>query len=366
MKCSSPCNAVWNSITIYPNGKLAPCCIYDYQLARDSDQFQGSDTFADLQEQMSQGAYPVGCRKCWEDEQNGMNSYRENYGSDPNQRDRIRYLDLRNNNTCNLTCRICGPAFSSSWTKLVGDLEFENFNISPILSEISESNLDEIYFTGGEPMLNIDHWRLLDRLVVNGHSKNITLRYNTNLSILSYQGRSVFDYWPKFKKIKVYASLEAIGEPVEYIRSGLDWNRATKNINALLDFQQQYPDTEISVFCTVGLLNVWFLPDLVAWCHERDILLDTAVLEGPDFLSLSTLPHELTDLVPEIEFAKDRNQLHNSQVLNLAKSKIGDTEHLFLHAITHMLMMDRLKGDRLFDLMPKLLQDFAKRRVLLV
>lgn len=365
MKCSAPCNAVWNSITVYPNGKIAPCCIYDYQAARPSEEFHGVNTFTDLQEQMSQGIYPDGCHRCWHDEQRGIKSYRENYGSDTAQRDRIRYLDMRNNNTCNLTCRMCGPNFSSSWTKLVGDLEFENFDIWSMLGEISQSGLEEIYFTGGEPMLNKDHWLLLERLINNGQSKNISLRYNTNLSVLSYQGESVFDSWREFKKVKVYASLEAVGEPASYIRSGLDWDRASRNIDSLLEFRQQYPTTEISVFCTVGLLNVWFLPELVAWCRDHDISLDLSVLEGPDFLALSTLPRELAHLVPDADFSQDRNRAHNQQVFETAKSKIGDSENLFLHAIAHMLMMDRLKGDRLFDLMPVSLQDFAKRRVLL-
>lgn len=365
MKCTEPCNAVWNSITVYPDGKIAPCCIYDYQEARSNKEFRGVDTFLDLQQQMSQGLYPQGCRKCWNDEQHGITSYRENYGSDSTKRDRIRYLDLRNNNTCNLTCRMCGPNFSSSWTKLVGDLEFENFDVQNMLEEISQSELEEIYFTGGEPMLNKDHWLLLDRLIKNGQSKNISLRYNTNLSVLSHQGQSVLDCWREFKKVKVYASLEAVGEPASYIRSGLDWDRASRNIDSLLEFRQQCPNTEISVFCTVGLLNVWFLQELVDWCQSRDISLGLSVLEGPDFLSLSTLPQALSYLVPDIDFARDRNRMHNQQVFKTATSKIGQTEDLFLHAIAHMLMMDRLKGDRLFDLIPKPLQDFAKRRVLL-
>jgi len=365
MKCSSPCNAVWNSITVYPNGKIAPCCIYDYQLARSSSQFRGTETFVDLQQQMLQGQYPMGCCDCWEKEQQGLTSYRENYGSDPSQRDRIRYLDIRNDNTCNLTCRICSPKFSSSWTKLVGKLEFEKFNIESMLEEISIGGLTEIYFTGGEPMMNKDHWLLLNRLIDNGQSKNISLRYNTNLSLLSYQGTSVLDLWHQFKQINIYASLEAIGDVGSYIRSGLNWHRANNNIDALLEFRRQKINTEISVFCTLGLMNIWFLQDLVDWCSERSISLNLSVLEGPDFLSLSTLPNELRDIVPHVVFAKDSHQHHNQQVFDIAINTIGNSENLFLHAITHILMMDKLKGDQLFDALPTAVQDFAKRRVLL-
>jgi MoaA/NifB/PqqE/SkfB family radical SAM enzyme len=360
------CNAVWNSITVYPDGKIAPCCIYDYKLARSGENFQGVDTFKDLQQEMLSGSCPQGCRGCWEDEQNGLESYRKNYGDDVGQRDSIKYLDLRNNNTCNLTCRICSPNFSSSWTSLVGDLEFERFNVWPMLEGITNEELTEIYFTGGEPMLNPDHWKLLDTLIENGRSRNISLRYNTNLTTLNYRGKEVTELWKHFKKTRVYASLEAIGEPGQMVRSGLDWDRAEKNIESLLAYRKQRPDTEIFVFCTLGLLNIWFLQELVDWCRDKSITLNTSVLEGPDFLSLSTLPYELKDLLPEIDFAPDRNQNHNRRVYQQARSMIGNTEDLFHHTIAHTLMMDKLRGDRMFDLLPKEVQNFAKRRILLV
>ena len=106
-----------------------------------------------------------------------------------------------------------------------------------MLENIAEENLEEIYLTGGEPMLNPDHWKLLDRLIVNGHSQDIRLRYNTNLSTSVYQGRPVTDLWKKFKHISIYASLEAIGAPAEYIRSGLSWTKAESTIENFLKFQ---------------------------------------------------------------------------------------------------------------------------------
>jgi molybdenum cofactor biosynthesis enzyme MoaA len=335
-------------------------------MIRPNSDFQGTETFSDLQQEMLNGECPAGCRRCWEDEHNGLFSYRSNYGDDPSQRESIRYLDLRNNNTCNLSCRICSPSFSSTWTKLVGDLEFERFDVWPMLENITEGDLKEIYFTGGEPMLNPDHWKLLDRLIANGHSQNINLRYNTNLSTSVYQGRSVTDLWKKFKHISIYASLEAIGEPAEYIRSGLSWTKAESTIENFLKFREQHQTIDISVFCTVGLLNIWFLQDLVDWCHQRNMALNLSVLEGPDFLSLASLPDELKHIIPKITLSHDNYFNANLKILEIATSRAGETQHLFLHTIAHILMMDKLRGDHMFDLLPKELQNFAKRKVLLV
>jgi hypothetical protein len=176
----------------------------------------------------------------------------------------------------------------------------------------------------------------------------------------------VTDLWKKFKHISIYASLEAIGEPAEYIRSGLSWTKAESTIENFLKFREQHQTIDISVFCTVGLLNIWFLQDLVDWCHQRNMALNLSVLKGPDFLSLASLPDELKHIIPKITLSHDNYFNTNLKILEIATSRAGETQHLFLHTIAHILMMDKLRGDHMFDLLPKELQNFAKRKVLLV
>lgn len=357
------CNAVWNSIAIYPNGELAPCCMYDRSKDHTKREFRGVSTFEDLQQQMLDGKCPPGCAGCLDSEQRGLDSYRMKFGSIPKYRNSTLYVDIRNNNTCNLTCRMCNSEFSSSWSKVTGELEFNKFNVWPILEELSSNNLTEIYFTGGEPMLNPDHWALLEQLIANNKSRQIELRYNTNLSTLSYKGKHVTELWKFFKKITVYASLEASGEPGQYIRSGLQWDNVEKSIDSLREFRTQHINVHIHVFCTLGLLNVWFMPELIQWCKEKQILLEISMLEGPDFLSLAALPKSLEHLIPDIQFERNRQYQNNTRILNLAKSKIGESSDLFLHTIAHILLLDKIKGDKMFDSLPIEVQNFAKQRV---
>lgn len=52
------------------------------------------------------------------------------------------------------------------------------------------SGVEEIYFTGGEPLLMVQHYTLLDVLLAHGKT-DVLLRYNTNFSTFSYKGKSI-------------------------------------------------------------------------------------------------------------------------------------------------------------------------------
>lgn len=347
------CNAVFNSITIYPDGKIAPCCTYDPTMLRNINTFKGIDTFNDLQQIMSQGEFPPGCSECKRDIDNGIPAYNRNYGIDESEQDLIRYLDIRNNNTCNLSCRFCGPYFSSTWTKLLTGINIENFDVWPILNTVDFSHLKEIYFTGGEPMLNPTHWQILKKLIDTGNSKNVTLRYNTNLTILSYKGTEIIDLWRQFKHIKVFVSLESTGDSLHSIRSGAKWELINNNMDQLIACKQSI-NIDIKVFATVGILNYWFLQDLIDWCNIKGIILEFQKLQTPDVLSLDSLPTNLKYLIDavSIKLYGTADSSNNQRILNECINAVGTTEPLFMSTVAHILLMDKLRDENLFDLLP--------------
>ena len=44
---------------------------------------------------------------------------------------------------------------------------------------------DQIYFTGGEPLLIEEHQRFLRLCIDSGNASHMTLKYNTNMTILT-------------------------------------------------------------------------------------------------------------------------------------------------------------------------------------
>lgn len=346
------CNAAWNALTIWPRGQITPCCLYEYTMARPLSEYRGTETFRDIQEQMLAGERPIGCKWCWQNEDRGMYSYRHHYGSDEKKRDRLMYLDIRNTNTCNLACRFCSPEFSSTWTKILTGLEIKTFDISDFLSEIDLSNLIEIYFTGGEPMLNPAHWRLLNFLIEKGYSKKIKLRYNTNLSVLSYKDQDALELWKRFQWVDIHGSLEAIGEPLSMIRSGADWDVISQNIEKIIEMRRSYGHIEFSIYCTVGILNYWFLNDLLKWGRMKDLYIELSVLENPDFLTLRALPKSAYHLLDEFAITDEYLDDSRRKVLDHCRESAGNDEYLITQTVAHTMMMDRARNEHLFDLMP--------------
>ena len=362
------CNAAWNSITFYPNNKIAPCCSYEYTMAIDVGHLDGVNTFRELQQEMLTGKKPQGCKSCWGNEEKGLDSYRQNYGIDETERSRIRFLDIRNNNTCNLACRMCGPEFSSTWTKTIGKMEIKIQDIWSHLETLDLSSLYEIYFTGGEPMLNPDHWRLLEKLISEDRAKNIVLRYNTNLTLLTYKDKSVMDLWPNFLNVHIYGSLEGTGRVVEFYRSGSNWANINSTVDQLLEYKKQHKKINLNVFCSVGILNIWELQSLIDWCSDRDINLNLSKLFGPDILAIDTLPNDVKYLIDRLKIMlnpRDTFYQNNLRIIELCRLDAGKHQHLFVHTIAHTLMMDRTRKDDMFGILPQELQDYAKRKILL-
>lgn len=335
---SGLCNAAWNSITFLPNGKIIPCNQFDYTQGLNINEFCGTNTFKHVQQEMIQGNTPDGCRLCFRE-------YQDKFGTDPARRTSIRFLDLRNTNFCNYACRFCGPEASSKIDQIIngGSHTILHADVDPYLEHIVSPYLEEIYFTGGEPMLNLDHWRVLDCAVEKDVASNIFLRYSSNLSTLKYRHRHVRDYWPKFKQVELHCSLDAIGTDLEIIRHGARWTIIERNLQELIDLNM--PTVDIVVACTVSALNVWLLEPLIEYCATKNLKLHMDLLHDPDVLSINHLPDE---------FKQQAHELLTRLGADSAASQVnlGLTEDYFAHMVAHIMLYDRTNRANLFDRLP--------------
>lgn len=334
---SGLCNAAWNSITFLPNGKILPCCQFDYTQGLDIAEFRGVDTFKSIQDTMLAGQTPLGCQMCFEE-------YQRKFGTEPERRTAIEFLDLRNTNQCNYACRFCGPNASSMWNRIIQvDPAIVHTDITEHLPTIINPKLRELYFTGGEPMLNPDHWQILDQLIAADYGKNIILRYNSNLSTLRYKQQHISNYWPKFKHIDFKVSLDAVGSTLEQIRTGARWELIDQNLQELIT--NRMPNLIINVICTVSSLNVWFLEPLVKYCADLNIPLRMDLLNDPDILSINHLPKEFKQQAHQILL--DLGQHNVANQINLSVD-----EDYFSAFIAHVMLLDRINGENLYGILP--------------
>ena len=253
------CMMPWVHMHAFPDGRAYPCCLSDYwhpvgDLRKNTmAEIWNQDSYKTMRVNMLKDQTCKECVKCYEQEENGFFSLRNDanktYGHNINEIDKtltdgthpefkIRYWDVRFSNLCNFSCRTCGPIFSSNWyndhVKLynrkpdvlgrdmlrveytAGD---EDAMLEQMLPHIPY--LEQVYFAGGEPLIMKEHYFMLEKLIEHNKT-DIRILYNTNFSELRFKDKHVFDYWKHFKNVSVGASLDASGTRAELMRKGTD------------------------------------------------------------------------------------------------------------------------------------------------
>jgi hypothetical protein len=149
-------------------------------------------------------------------------------------------MDVRFSNLCNLTRRMCWHGSSSRWHADALKLglqpgnsalirSFESFGVGiefvmPLLKTV-----EVIYWAGGEPLLQEEHYEILKRLSRMGRN-NVALYYNTNLTEFELGENSALRLWREFSHIEVEISIDGVAKRAEIIRNGLIWDRFKENL----------------------------------------------------------------------------------------------------------------------------------------
>lgn len=212
----------------------------------------------------------------------------------------LPYLDVRFSNRCNLTCRSCNAENSTSWFEEYSNLVpyakdkvLELQSMSPkLMDEIFDlaSHTKKLYFAGGEPLFDKNHYLLLEKLIADGKT-DVLLGYNTNLSNLKFGTWNVIDLWKKFRFVHIGASIDGVGTQFEYLRKGAQWEQVKKN---LLLIKSELKNSTIHIFPTVGATNCFHITQVIQEMIQLKILvapenLEINYLHDPAFLNVSIL-----------------------------------------------------------------------------
>ena len=326
-----------------------------------------------IRKQVLKGERPPECEPCFKLEDQGVESLRQRHITDKIPEARIKLypnalkklgadykmpfeiptMELKLNNLCNLKCRMCHPGDSTSWNdwseikeyykdtgKVIYNLVADhNLERKPLLDKFEdnpnwwtslEKNLPyfrRVEFAGGEPLMDPQHYRILDMLKPYGHQ--IEIKYATNGTTLGIsKGRTVHDYWPHFRSVAVNVSLDGIDDVYEYIRGDSDWNQVVKNIREI----QTIPNVsrvvgavavQVSNIMTIDKMIKYFLDDL-------GIVFYTNMVNYPDVLSIQVLP----------EYLKEQATVN----FNFAKMYIDDYKLVKQHPMLLDLTLKQIDG----------------------
>ena len=322
------CMMPWVHMHAFADGRVYPCCFGDYHTPMGNlrentmEEVWNNEDYKKLRKNMLNEKPSAVCKKCYEQETNGIfslrNSINKSHGKYVDEVEltkddgthpefKLRYWDVRFSNLCNFSCRSCSPVFSSNWykehVKMYGGkpregnrelnvIEYAGRDKYDILKQMEPHlpYLDQIYFAGGEPLIMEEHYIILERLIELGKT-DINIQYNTNFSEMKYKGKDVIELWKKFSNVSVGASLDGEYKRGELIRKGQDWDQVVENRKRMI---AEVPHVDFYISATVSVMNVLHVIDFHRSWVDQGLIepqdFDINVLHGPDFYRVDILP----------------------------------------------------------------------------
>jgi sulfatase maturation enzyme AslB (radical SAM superfamily) len=335
------------------DGAICACCrsqpvgfIQDNSL----EEIWNGDVMRKIRQQVLNDERPRECAPCFDLEDQGVESLRQRHIKGqipesritlyPNALDNLRTdysmpfeiptMEIKLNNLCNLKCRMCNPMDSTSWNDwdqvedfykkednfLVDKVIKLNLKNKPYLDSFDDSDnwwssfekllpyFRRVEFAGGEPLMDPQHYKILDALKPYG--QNIEIKYATNGTTLGIKGgRTVHDYWPHFKSVAVNVSIDGIDQVYNYIRGNSYYHEVVSNIKEI----QKIPNVRRIVGAVaVQVSNVLILDQMIEeFLDNLDIFFYTNMVRYPNVLSPQVLPQELKELaIKKLENSKSK------------------------------------------------------------
>ena len=402
----SICILPWIHTSVKPNSEAKPCCRFQHYLPEHKDikevnvidyktpqEILNSEPYKDLREKMLRGESIPGCTKCYREEARQGHSMRigewANYDSEniiKNNDLKLRYLEVAFGNYCNLACRTCNSELSTNWYEddvhlykskgytdrkpwqKVTDVEY---NWSG--EELSE--LIQIKFTGGEPMLHPNFVKFIDILIESDVAKNITLEIFTNCSWIPKE--KILSRLSKFKSLQICMSIDGFGKINDYLRHKSKWETVHASLLAWLDYERDNSRAWAVLSPTISVYNMFDAFELADKYAEyriarglsvklKDMKISTAVFpEYVNFRNIADKPKALNYLDNLFkQYVKNfpdkgsewgaRHHTVNRMYTKIKNELQNEKKGVHGKFVTFIRDLDELRKQRLRDYIPNL------------
>jgi len=398
MKSKTFCMIPWTHIHGFPTGEAYPCCLGEMQhpignmRTNTLEEIWNGDAYKDMRQNMLNDNSCKECTRCYEQEEQGFfsmrNSSNKHFGHHIEKVDQgidpdfeLVYWDIRFSNQCNMKCRSCGPMFSSLWyddhVKMHGKapshnrIEWAGKNKNDIWEQMIPhiDCIEQVYFAGGEPLIMQEHYNILKELVKR-EKFDVKLIYNTNFSVTTWKDLDVLEMWKLFDSVSVGASLDAMGERAELMRSGTVWNQTMANRDRML---KVCPNVDFYISPTVSLMNIDHVVDFHKDWINRGFLkpqdLNVNILQSPEWYRADCLPQTLKNNITKkiqehIEWLSPQD--HLQRATNGFKSSLSfmnntDNTHNLNRFNQVTSQLDSVRNEKFYDIFPELkgIQDYV-------
>ena len=337
------CLAPFAYLTFDPNKNVSPCPALGGSVWKFPEQTMKqiweNENVVEFRNKMLNNERHDVCARCWEEEEIGFTSQRTRLWdmcADPDgtatnilesgrtPQDVLEpatylkgpmQLAIKISNVCNLRCRSCNSRDSITLA-VEGEYYAETYGLTGeenmyIMEKESKtfaddqiddivsicSNVRRIEFYGGEPLLDKQLPRLLQKLIDVGYSKEITINISTNCT--HELSPALVKILNEFKAVNFNLSIDGWAEQFTYIRHPGDWDVVYKNI---LKFIRVAITSKVQIkllpVITVTSMNVYYLPELVKNLKEKFRLTPFMIIARlPDHFSIRHVPEPIAQEV---------------------------------------------------------------------
>lgn len=408
------CMHPFTGLATREDGAVKACCrsspVGNIQ-CQSLEEIWNNNTMKRIRQQVLNGERPKECMPCFDLEDQGVESLRQRHIRNaipesrinlyPNALDNLREdytmpfefptMEIKLNNLCNLKCRMCNPLDSTNWKdwdKVVPFYKKENNFLVPTIEQIVKTpgqyigafddtdnwwssfekllpHFRRVEFAGGEPLMDPQHYRILDMLKPYG--KNIEIKYATNGTTLGIsKGRTIHDYWPHFRSVAVNVSIDGINDVYNYIRGNGDFSQVEENIKEI----QSIPNVSrvVGAF-TAQAGNILQAAECIDYfLNKMGIVFYSHRVSYPNCLSAQVLPPtlrgeairrlvQIRDLVADFPIVSKhpiletitKRQIDDNVNYLMAK----DQSHLWPDFVEFNKNLDATRGQSLLDVIPE-------------
>jgi len=303
------CPAKWAELIINPIQKKSYGCCKAIESTYVSDP---KKHIYKEQENLLNGIKDKSCEACWQIEERGHQSLRQDYFNvyphiteDNCNESQLEQLEINVGNVCNFNCAYCGPRFSTAWQsdiKQNGEysLAISNHEYSQkkpgLLAETEISDLIKKYnpksvlLIGGEP--------LIIPSVINAPANtdlypDTIFKIITNLSDQTMPTiRSLYD---NTNAIKLTVSLDCTGDLAEFIRGGLIFDNIVNNIVEVLERSSIH----LTIMALINNVTLYDLDKFIFMLdnlpHSDRISVYFNTVATPEIHSFNAIPEDIKE-----------------------------------------------------------------------
>ena len=299
------CAAPWRGLHINISGDVKTCCAGNPNMLgninnKSIEEILNGDKLKEIQASLKKGESHPYCTNCTDRESKGgdserswHNSVNENFdfANTPLQYEFPSIVDVRWNNTCNLSCNYCAPGDSSKWAglkKLSVNTQTRHYYTEVCdFIEKHYNQVKEVALVGGEPLLLPENERLLDVI-----PPNCRVTLITNLSN-PLENNKIFNKLSKRNNVGWAISFDNIEDRFEYVRYGSNWKLIVHNIEliqSLMISNKHYG----GIHAVYNLYNATRLCELKNFAKEKNLTIRWQNLSGPNALDPRMYGQDIT------------------------------------------------------------------------